>query len=266
MSEQVALQQTNGSAAAVAASDSLTTTVFESLALKGDISGLKPEEKVKYMTRLCETLGLNPYTQPFLPLKLGGKEVLYATKGCTDQLSEKRSITRDIINTQMLDGVYIVTCKAIGPDGRYEISTGVVPIGSNTNGEALANALMKAETKAKRRATLSFCGLGFLDESELETIPASRMETIDLDPPKQLADQPNEDPEVTLAQSSIAETCKKLNEAKDSINWSRQALILYAREFFGDDAIDDTDALPIERLKTLSEDLGERLRLLIDNS
>ena len=36
---------------------------------------------------------------------------------------------------------------------------------------ALANAIMKTETKAKRRATLSICGLGFLDESEIETIP-----------------------------------------------------------------------------------------------
>jgi hypothetical protein len=43
-------------------------------------------------------------------------------------------------------------------------------------GEALANAIMKAETKAKRRATLSICGLGFLDETEIETIPDARSE------------------------------------------------------------------------------------------
>jgi hypothetical protein len=41
-------------------------------------------------------------------------------------------------------------------------------------GDALANALMKAETKAKRRVTLSIAGLGWLDETELETIPQSR--------------------------------------------------------------------------------------------
>ena len=34
-------------------------------------------------------------------------------------------------------------------------------------GEALANAMMKAETKAKRRATLSLCGLGLMDELEV---------------------------------------------------------------------------------------------------
>jgi hypothetical protein len=35
------------------------------------------------------------------------------------------------------------------------------------------NVLMKCETKAKRRATLSILGLGMLDEMELETIPAN---------------------------------------------------------------------------------------------
>ena len=48
-------------------------------------------------------------------------------------------------------------------------STGAVPI-AGLKGEEFANALMKAETKAKRRATLSICGLGVLDETEVETI------------------------------------------------------------------------------------------------
>ncbi len=34
----------------------------------------------------------------------------------------------------------------------------------------LANAMMKAETKAKRRVTLSICGLGMLDETEMATV------------------------------------------------------------------------------------------------
>ena len=42
---------------------------------------------------------------------------------------------------------------------------GVVSI-AGLKGEALANAMMKAETKAKRRATLSICGLGWMDEVE----------------------------------------------------------------------------------------------------
>jgi hypothetical protein len=40
-------------------------------------------------------------------------------------------------------------------------------------GEIRANLILKAITKAKRRATLSICGLGFLDETEVEDIPAA---------------------------------------------------------------------------------------------
>ena len=47
-------------------------------------------------------------------------------------------------------------------------------------GDALANALMKAETKAKRRVTLSIAGLGWLDETELETIPRQNITTGDV--------------------------------------------------------------------------------------
>ena len=36
--------------------------------------------------------------------------------------------------------------------------------------------MMKAETKAKRRATLSICGLGLLDETEVSTIPGAVIE------------------------------------------------------------------------------------------
>ena len=65
-----------------------------------------------------------------------------------------------------------MTVFARGRDrtGREDEATGVVNI-KGLGGEALANALMKAETKAKRRLTLSIVGLGFLDESEVEGLP-----------------------------------------------------------------------------------------------
>lgn len=176
MSESKQLQTTNGGTAAVApAQDNLQHQVFESLVLKGDISNLDAKQKAQYLERLCNSLGLNPLTQPFLPLKLNGKEVLYASRGCTDQLANVHKITREIIKTETIQDVYVATCRASMPDGRFDISTGAVTIG-NKKGDDLANALMKAETKAKRRATLSLCGLGFLDESEIETIPAERVE------------------------------------------------------------------------------------------
>ena len=63
----------------------------------------------------------------------------------------------------------MVTAQAVDKTGRQDESTGMVDI-SNLKGQNLANAFMKAETKAKRRVTLSICGLGMLDESEIEDI------------------------------------------------------------------------------------------------
>ncbi len=73
-------------------------------------------------------------------------------------------------DTNQEAGVYIVTSKASLPDGRCTESIGAVNI-AGLKGEAYANAIMKAETKAKRRATLDLLGLGVLDESEAESIP-----------------------------------------------------------------------------------------------
>jgi hypothetical protein len=50
-------------------------------------------------------------------------------------------------------------------------------------GDAYANAIMKAETKAKRRATLDLLGLGILDETEAESIPNAQPAPIELESP-----------------------------------------------------------------------------------
>jgi hypothetical protein len=66
--------------------------------------------------------------------------------------------------------VYVVTVRAKLADGRYTDEDGAVTIGNST-GDNLANGLMKATTKAKRRAVLALLGLGMMDESEIDTIP-----------------------------------------------------------------------------------------------
>lgn len=149
--------------------------LYESLALRGDLSGLKPEEKAAYYQGLCKNLGLDPATQPFIPLKLNGKEILYASRGCTDQLARLHNVNRRIISEEEKHGVYIVTVEASLPNGRTEQSKGAVPI-EGLKGADYCNALLKCETKAKRRATLSILGLGMLDESEIETIPRKAFE------------------------------------------------------------------------------------------
>lgn len=151
----------------------INNNIVESLVLQGDISKMQPSQKVDYYKWLCDSLGLNPATQPFQIIKFQGKEILYAKKDATDQLRKihKVSVFEKSIDTAFADkGIYVVNVKVQDGTGRTDIGTGAVVMG-NQSGEALANLIMKAETKAKRRATLSICGLGMLDESELDTMP-----------------------------------------------------------------------------------------------
>ena len=136
------------------------------------MSKLSENDKVKYYNGYCERMGLDPFTKPFDILRLNGKEVLYCTRSGTQQLNKLHKVSHLITSrdTNQEAGVYIVTSKASLPDGRCTESIGAVNI-QGLKGEAYANAIMKAETKAKRRATLDLLGLGVLDESEAESIP-----------------------------------------------------------------------------------------------
>jgi hypothetical protein len=140
---------------------------IEKVLMQGDLSALTAEERVSYYKRVCESLGLNALTKPFDYINLNGKLVLYATRSCTDQLRSLNKISIRIRERQEINGLYMVTAEATDPSGRLDEAVGAINI-ANLKGEALANAIMKAETKAKRRATLSICGLGFMDESEIE--------------------------------------------------------------------------------------------------
>lgn len=153
--------------------------IMERVLLVGDLSKLTPDERVQYYARTCESLGLNPLTKPFDYLSLSGRLVLYATRTATDQLRERRGISLTIVGREQTDELYVVTARATTPDGRTDESTGVVSLG-RLGGDALANALMKCETKAKRRVTLSICGLGWMDETETETVRDARPARVDM--------------------------------------------------------------------------------------
>lgn len=147
-------------------------TQIESVLVAGDLAKLTGDQRLAYYQRLCESLGLNPLTQPFQYLQLSGKLVLYATKSCTEQLRQLHGVSITGVTSAQVGDVYIVTATATDKHGRTDCATGAVAI-AGLKGDALANGLMKAESKAKRRLTLSLCGLGMLDETEIETIPGA---------------------------------------------------------------------------------------------
>lgn len=151
--------------------------LIQKLVLDGDLSKMTGEQKVIYFNQFCQALGLNPLTQPFQLITFQGKQRMYATKDCTEQLRKIHGVSiTDVVATE-LRGVYVVTAKAMDKNGKTDAATGVVNI-EGLKGDNLANALMKAETKAKRRVTLSICGLGILDESETETMKGAITEDV----------------------------------------------------------------------------------------
>lgn len=155
-------------------------TVMEQVITKGDLKDLTPAQRAKYYVEVCTSMGLNPLTKPFDYLTLNGKLTLYATKAATDQLRGLRSVSVWIESREQIDDLYIVTAAAQSADGRRDSDIGAVTT-KGLAGEALANAMMKATTKAKRRVTLSLCGLGWLDESEVDSIPSAHRSAVNIE-------------------------------------------------------------------------------------
>ena len=144
---------------------------LERVAIEGDLSTLSDGERVAYYARVTESVGLNPLTRPFEYIKLNGKLTLYARKDATDQLRQVKGISIDRVEREEIGEMLMTRVYGHDRSGRKDEAMSMVPI-KGLSGDALANAYMKGETKAKRRFTLSIGGLGWLDESELDTVQA----------------------------------------------------------------------------------------------
>lgn len=153
--------------------------VIERVVTAGDLSKLSAHERVNYYTAVCRSLKLNPLTQPLQFITLNGKLVLYARKECADQLRAIYGVSITRLETTSNEGVFEVLAHARNKDGREDADMGATSI-AGLKGDALVNAKLKAITKAKRRVTLSICGLGYLDETEVETIPGAEPVNVNL--------------------------------------------------------------------------------------
>ena len=181
-------------------SESVTPSVLERVLVSGDLAGLSESQRLDYYRAVCESLGLNPLTRPFEYLRLNGRLVLYATRTATDQLRAIHGISILDARIEHRDDLITVTVRGRTRDGREDVEIGVVSA-AGLRGDALANAEMKALTKAKRRLTLSLAGLGWLDETEAESIPGAQRE-----PAPALPD------EVQVLRQQLADAAKQLPE------------------------------------------------------
>lgn len=148
--------------------------ILERVLIAGDLSKLSPADRASYYRSVCDSVGLNPLTKPFEYIVLNGKLTLYALRAAADQLRDKHGVSIDAPRIEYIDDLVIVTVTARDMTGRTDSDLGVVTLGT-LKGEAKANAILKAVTKAKRRVTLSICGLGWLDETEVQSIPTAQI-------------------------------------------------------------------------------------------
>jgi hypothetical protein len=155
----------------------LDPKIQDSIVLRGDLSGLNEHQKRDYYLYRCRQVGLDPAAKPFDLLTLNGKQILYANSSATQQLCSIHKLSTQITHRERVDGIYIVSVRCTGADGRVSENQGAVDV-SNLTGERLANALLKATTKAIRRAVLAHVGLGMLDETEVDSIPEARRDSI----------------------------------------------------------------------------------------
>lgn len=148
----------------------LSAKVLAMIAGSGNLAELTLDERAQFIVALCDSVGLNPLSRPIEILEFDGRVIPYAKKECSDQLRQVHGISVEIVSRDLdEDGIFIVTARARDRDGRVDEDVGAVDL-VGLKGTRLANAKMKAHTKAKRRVTLSIAGLSILDESEIDSL------------------------------------------------------------------------------------------------
>lgn len=177
-----ALIATNNAVAA-SINEQQAAALFETLVVNGDLSAMTQDQRIQYYKLVCERVGLDPYQKPFDLIKLSGKLTLYANKTATAQLTSIRGLRVSIVSREVVGDQYVVTARCETPTGGFSEDIGAVTIGG-LRGDAASNAMKKAATQAKRRAILSACGLGMLDEEEVTQVQgAERIELPPITPP-----------------------------------------------------------------------------------
>jgi len=252
----------------------LNEATLEKVLIGGDLSALTPNERVSYYLNVCNSIGVNPATKPFSYIVLNGKLTLYANRDCADQLRKINNISIEISNREVLDGTYLVTAKATA-NGRTDESIGAVYIEA-LKGQDKANAMMKSETKAKRRVTLSISGLGFLDETEIQDIAdvkivdvAESGEIKEIEPvkkpirpfaPEKLADliakkvvMHKDDKATDVDRKILIANLNRLTQGDDAL---RHALTLYLAGHESTKEIDDANVLSLNDWMNSQQDSG----------
>lgn len=206
---------------------------LEKIIKSGDLSGLSWPERWDYYLSVCKATGLDPTTRPLdlIEDKRDHKVTLYINKEGAAQLRKAYNVSIDKLEQRIENGLCTVVAYASLPSGRRDSDIGIVSVANDKGafrGDWLGNAIKKAVTQAKRRVTISICGFGFLDETEVDQVPtfervALRSETTPI--------QTHEQPSVSLGDGRAVnpETGEVLDATPEKDPEREEALIAMAR-------------------------------------
>lgn len=158
-------------------------TNLEPLVVTGDLIFLTPEERIRFYVQTCQSMGLDFRTRPlqyFEQIDRNGKRVLilYALRGASVQLSAKHNLSVKISEATFSHDAVMFMATVRNESGREDYAVGAGSL-KGLEGKEYADAIMAAQTKAKRRGILDFVGSGLLDESEVEGMRGSVVELPD---------------------------------------------------------------------------------------
>src|SRR6266540_4671601 len=103
------------------------TETLKKVIMKGDLSGLTPEEQIGYYIDLCHHLKLDPLSKPFDFMEIEDKKtkrtkvILYANKECAAQLRHNNNISIWKVETKTEDGCLVATAYARTPGGKEDV-------------------------------------------------------------------------------------------------------------------------------------------------
>jgi hypothetical protein len=155
-------------------------TNLEPLVVTGDLIFLTPEERVRFYVQTCDSMGLDFRTRPlqyFEQVDRNGKRVLilYALRGASVQLSAKHNLSVKMSEATFSHDAVMFMATVRNVEGREDYAVGAGSL-KGLEGKEYADAIMAAQTKAKRRGILDFVGSGLLDESEVEGMRGSTVD------------------------------------------------------------------------------------------
>ena len=157
----------------------------------GRCDRLNEEQRADYINYLCGKIGIDPTFRPVDLIKTKNGIKPYLNKGASELIRDIRKISIDDMQIKDVNGMWVATCRVRNAEGRCDTDIGVcLKDGTSASPMNQNDSLMKAVTKAKRRATLSMCGLGAIIEEAHPTEYNGEAETQECKSQILLEDEP----------------------------------------------------------------------------